>query len=96
MHQVKMNCTMSISPYNYTPCNSTWTCLTGCAWEGGSLRISLSVDSFIYFANIRPDYKWSYFANVIVYCYNRADKEDTAVVFWNYKTGDVRYINLLK
>ena len=22
-----MNCTMSISPYNYTPCNSTWTCL---------------------------------------------------------------------
>ena len=60
-----------------------------CAWEGGSLRISLSVDSFIYFANIRPDYKWSYFANVIVYCYNRAEKEDTAVVFWNHKTGDV-------
>ena len=69
------------------------TLITGCAWEGGSLRISLSVDSFIYFANIRPDYKWAYFANVIVYCYNRADKEDTAVVFWNYKTGDVRYIN---
>ena len=21
-----MNCTMSISPYDYTPCNSTWTC----------------------------------------------------------------------
>ena len=33
--------------------------------------------------------KWSYFANVIVYCYNRAEKEDTAVVFWNHKTGDV-------
>lgn len=64
--------------------------ITGCAWEGGSLRISLSVDSFIYFANIRPDYKWAYFSNVIVYCYNRADKEDTAVVFWNHKTGDVR------
>ena len=28
-----------------------------CSWEGGSLRISLAVDSFIYFANIRPDYK---------------------------------------
>ena len=27
------------------------------SWEGGSLRISLAVDSFIYFANIRPDYK---------------------------------------
>ena len=22
-----MNCMMSISPYNYTLCNSTWTCL---------------------------------------------------------------------
>ena len=22
-----MNCTLSISPYNYTQCNSTWTCL---------------------------------------------------------------------
>lgn len=27
------------------------------SWEGGSLRISLAVDSFMYFANIRPDYK---------------------------------------
>ena len=31
--------------------------ITSCAWEGGSLRIALAVDSFIYFANIRPDYK---------------------------------------
>ena len=30
-----------------------------CSWEGGSLRIALAVDSFIYFANIRPDYKVS-------------------------------------
>ena len=22
-----MNCMMSIPPYNYTPCNRTWTCL---------------------------------------------------------------------
>ena len=28
-----------------------------CSWEGGSLRVALAVDSFIYFANIRPDYK---------------------------------------
>ena len=63
--------------------------ITACAWEGGSLRIALSVDSFIYFANIRPDYKWAYFANVVVYTYNRAEKQDTAVVFWNHKTGDV-------
>ena len=27
-----------------------------CSWERGSLRISLAIDSFIYFANIRLDY----------------------------------------
>jgi len=33
--------------------------IASCSWEGGSLRIALAVDSFIYFANIRPDYKVS-------------------------------------
>lgn len=28
-------------------------------FEGGGLRIALAVDSFIYFANIRPNYKVS-------------------------------------
>lgn len=31
--------------------------MTGVAWEGGGLRIGLAVDSYLYFANIRPDYK---------------------------------------
>lgn len=31
--------------------------MTGVAWEGGGLRIALAVDSYIYFANIRLDYK---------------------------------------
>lgn len=35
--------------------------LSACSWEGGSLRIALAVDSFIYFANIRPDYKVTIF-----------------------------------
>ena len=35
--------------------------ISACSWEGGSLRIALAVDSFIYFANIRPDYKVSHF-----------------------------------
>lgn len=33
--------------------------MTGVSWEGGGLRIALAVDSYIYFANIRPDYKVS-------------------------------------
>lgn len=31
--------------------------ISACAWEGTGLRIALAVDSFIFFANIRPDYK---------------------------------------
>ena len=60
-----------------------------CAWEGGSLRIALAVDSFIYFANIRPNYKWTYFANTVVYTFPRPDKSETDVVFWNIKSNEV-------
>ncbi|XP_012508519.1 PREDICTED: WD repeat-containing protein 35 [Propithecus coquereli] len=31
--------------------------MSGLSWEGGGLKIALAVDSFIYFANIRPNYK---------------------------------------
>ncbi|KFB46535.1 hypothetical protein ZHAS_00014530 [Anopheles sinensis] len=43
---------------------------TSLSWEGKSLRIALSVDSFIYFANIRPDYSWCYFNRTV--CYQEA------------------------
>ena len=33
--------------------------MSALSWEGGGLKIALTVDSFIYFANIRPDYKVS-------------------------------------
>ena len=62
--------------------------ISACAWEGGSLRIALAVDSFIYFANIRPDYKWTFFAHTVVYSHTKPDRPDTAVTFWNTKTGD--------
>ena len=31
--------------------------LKACSWEGNSLRIVIAIDSYIYFANIRPSYK---------------------------------------
>ncbi|CAG2104311.1 unnamed protein product [Medioppia subpectinata] len=37
------------------------------SWEREGLRIALAVDSYIFFANIRPDYKWCYFASTVVY-----------------------------
>ncbi|KAF6773672.1 WD repeat domain 35 [Paragonimus kellicotti] len=67
--------------------------LTACAWEGnGSLRLALAVDSLIYFANLRPDYKWAYCntANTIIYAFTRAGSQETCVVFWNTKNNQTR------
>jgi WD repeat-containing protein 35 len=53
------------------------------SWEGKSLRIALSVDSFIYFANIRPDYMWCYFNKTIAYLETTANEESYIVTFWD-------------
>ncbi|PKU37548.1 wd repeat-containing protein hypothetical protein [Limosa lapponica baueri] len=37
--------------------------ISALSWEGSGLKIALAVDSYIYFANIRPDYKY-----VLVLC----------------------------
>ena len=68
--------------------------IADCTWEGGSLRIALAVDSFIYFANIRPNYVWTSFANVIVYTFFKAERQETLVAFWNTKTSKVNKQNL--
>lgn len=60
------------------------------AWEGSGLRLSLVVDSFIFFANVRPAYRWAYLLNTVVFTYQRGygDKRDSHVVFWDQTTGD--------
>ncbi|OXU20972.1 hypothetical protein TSAR_008652 [Trichomalopsis sarcophagae] len=58
-----------------------------CAWEGGSLRIALSVDSNIYFANIRPNYKWAYFGTTVVFTDDKVGKDGVCVTFWNTVTN---------
>ena len=65
--------------------------INGLAWEGGGLRVALAVDSFIYFANIRPDYKWGYFGKTLVYAFTKPDRPEHCVVFWDTKT-DERYV----
>ncbi|KAJ3392142.1 WD repeat-containing protein 35 [Lobulomyces angularis] len=70
--------------------------ISSLSWEHNGLRIALAVDSFIYFANVRPDHKWTFFANdVLVYTYNRLERTETIVVFWNTKTGEkfAKYLN---
>ncbi|XP_070516916.1 WD repeat-containing protein 35 isoform X2 [Cardiocondyla obscurior] len=52
--------------------------VTCCTWEKGSLRVALSVDSHIYFANIRLDYKWTYFSNTVVFTNEK--------IVWNFRS----------
>ncbi|XP_066268365.1 WD repeat-containing protein 35-like isoform X1 [Branchiostoma lanceolatum] len=65
------------------------------SWEGGSLRIALAVDSFIYFANIRPDYKWGYCSNTVVYSFTKPDRMEHCVVFWDTKNNE-RFVKYVK
>ena len=67
------------------------------SWEGGGLRIALAVDAYIYFANIRPDYKWAFMppplgqssrvgapgGGTLCYAYTKPDKVDSSVMFWD-------------
>lgn len=59
--------------------------VNGISWEGNGLRLALAVDSFVYFANVRPDYKWGYFCNTLVYAFNRPDRAEHCVMFWDTK-----------
>jgi len=63
--------------------------VSACCWESTSLRITLAIDSFVYFANVRYDYPWCYFAGTIVYAYRNHEESVTDVTFWNIKKNEV-------
>lgn len=62
--------------------------ISGLTWEGNGLRLALAVDSYVYFANVRPDYKWGYFCNTLVYAFNRPDRAEHCVMFWDTKVRE--------
>jgi len=53
------------------------------SWEGSGLRIALAVQSHIYFASLRPDYKWAYLPNTLVYAFADTKSVESSVIFWN-------------
>ena len=61
------------------------------SWEGGGLRIALAVESYIYFANIRPDYRWGFFGDTLVCAYTQPERTDSTVMFWNTKTEECHH-----
>lgn len=66
-------------------------------WEGYGLRIVLCIDSNVLFANIQPDYMWSYFNDTIVFAYRKPERNDMCITFWNTKVNEksVKYAKSL-
>lgn len=70
----------------------------GLTWEGDGLRMAIAVDSSVYFANVRPQYKYAFLHTTLVYSFNRPDKVDDSICFWNTRNNDrcIRYVSGLK
>nr|CCC90607.1 unnamed protein product [Trypanosoma congolense IL3000] len=72
----------------------TGTQCGGLAWEGDGLRLAIAIDAAMYFANVRNDYKYAYFHKTVVFSYNRPDRTDDSVMFWNTRSNErvIRHI----
>uniref|UniRef100_T1L0Y3 Uncharacterized protein n=1 Tax=Tetranychus urticae TaxID=32264 RepID=T1L0Y3_TETUR len=75
--------------------------IVSCAWEKEGLRIALGVDYYIFFANIRPDYLWSYFANTMIVALPRDMKTldsssgpNDTVIFYNFNSNSRQIKNI--
>ncbi|CAG9099335.1 unnamed protein product [Plutella xylostella] len=51
------------------------------SWEGRSLRIAIAIESFIYFANVKPDHKYAFYGNTLAFC-----SGPETVTFWDTTT----------
>ncbi|KNE64632.1 hypothetical protein AMAG_09988 [Allomyces macrogynus ATCC 38327] len=63
------------------------TTLADLTWEASGLRIALAVDSFIFFCNVHPEYKFAHVRSTLCYTYlapSNAGAGDETVAFWDY------------
>lgn len=51
------------------------------SWEARSLRLAIAVDSYIYFASVKPDHKYAYYGNTLALCCGTE-----SVIFWDTST----------
>jgi WD repeat-containing protein 35 len=58
--------------------------LASLAWQGGGLRIALAVGASLYFANVRPDYRFAALRDgTLVYACRSPGRDDDTLVFWH-------------
>ncbi|EGD73851.1 WD repeat-containing protein 35 [Salpingoeca rosetta] len=63
--------------------------ITSISWDSDGLKLALTVDHFMYFASVRPDYRWGYFNNTVVYAFNKPERTEHCIVFWDTKLNGV-------
>jgi WD repeat-containing protein 35 len=68
--------------------------ITSISWEGKSLRLSLAVGKYVFLANVRSEYNWTYINNSIVYTFNSPDRQEACAMFWNISSDErsVKYV----
>ncbi|VDN93551.1 unnamed protein product, partial [Brugia pahangi] len=69
--------------------------ITDISWEGDGLRLCAAVDSHLFFANIRLDYKWAYCGHTVIYSYERMESKEHCVVFFQTKLEEA-YLQYVK
>lgn len=62
--------------------------LTGCSWDPTGVKLALSSENLIWFANVRPRYKWGYCGHTVVYSYEKAERGDYRVLFYESKLDE--------
>ena len=60
--------------------------VNGVSWDGVGLKLVIAVQSSMYFADIKPYYKWGYMTDTVVFGYQKEDRIDFCVIFYNTKT----------
>lgn len=71
--------------------------INGISWEGSGLRLAVAVDSLVFFAVVRPDYKWGYTQNTLIYAFTKWERPEHCVIFWNKVTEErsMKYVKRL-
>lgn len=69
--------------------------IKGLSWEGNGLRLAMAVDSYIFFAHLRLDYKWASVKDNIVFGFTTVERPgEHCVTLWNFKSGEknIKYV----
>ena len=81
--------------YHWKTLRVPGTGISSLSWEGSGLRVSMAVESFMYFANVKLPVSWGYMNGSLVYAYHRPDRSDHCLTFWHIERGE-RIIKFIK